>query len=65
MIFHLTLEEEKRIVNWKANLPAMKPVVLEHKYAYEFVFRQTGLGLIKIIKRVDGYELDLTRYEYW
>jgi hypothetical protein len=65
MIFHVSPKEERVIKQWKSTLPLIQHDMFGNRYAYEFLFRPTGLGIIKIVRRIDGLELDLTDYDSW
>ena len=60
--FIITEEEAEKITRWKDALPPPITDVFGEAYCYEYVFYPTGLGVIKRIRRMDGFELDLTDY---
>ena len=63
MEFILTDQQQFKIEEWQSTLP-----VLDKKYCtidggyFEYTFIPIGTGILVSIKRVDGYELDLTDY---
>jgi hypothetical protein len=61
-IFELTVEESEKIQQWKDTLPPPITDLFGEDYCYEYVFYPTGLGIIKRIRRMDGYEFDITDY---
>jgi hypothetical protein len=60
--FTLTEKEMEEIRIWNDSLPKPVEDVFGKEYCYQYIFHPTGLGIIKLIRRLDGYELDLTDY---
>ncbi len=60
--FEFSQEEFEQIEFWKKSLPPPVEDVFGEAYCYEYIFYPTGLGLIKRVRRMDGFELDLTDY---
>lgn len=65
MKFDLTIEEQQKINKWKLLLPHIEDDVFGKEYSYEYIFKPTGLGVVKIIERSDGQKLDITDYDKW
>lgn len=62
MIFEITKEQEEKIREWKKTL-VYSPATIGG--AFEFCFTPTGLGMIIIVKCVNGQTLNLTEDEIW
>jgi hypothetical protein len=60
--FTLTEKEMEEIRIWKDSLPKPVDDVFGKDYCYHYIFHPTGLGIVKLVRRLDGYELDLTDY---
>ena len=65
MKFELTEEELKRVEKWKETLPEIRQDINGIDRMFEYVFYPTGLGTIKLVRRVDGAEIDLSDYGKW
>lgn len=61
-LFELSEAEVLTFHQWKENLPEIEEDVFGKEFCYEFIFYPTGLGMIKRIRRMDGFEIDLTDY---
>lgn len=59
--FHLTKEQLQKCVKWKNSLPKKHFGAIQGEYS--FVFTETTLGEIVKVKRVDGFEIDITDYD--
>jgi len=62
-VFELTDEEEKKFNEWRKSKGEVYAGAAGG--AYEFCFTPTGLGMIVVIKCLDGTELDLTDSDNW
>ncbi len=66
MIFELTTEQVEAYEKWESELPELSPeYVTCDSQGITFCFSPTGLGDLVMVARADGYELDLTEYEYF
>lgn len=67
--FHLTEEELNQLNAWKESLPEVPEEFLDvfgKEYQYIYQFQPTGLGVVKIVRRVyDDAEINLTTYDDW
>lgn len=63
MIFELTEEQVKKYKEWRATLPKADFGAVGG--GTSFIFTPTGIGTIVFAKRDDGYEIDLTEWEYF
>jgi len=65
MKFEITEEEVAKIEEWKETLDEIPEDVNGKDLQFEYVFYPTGLGIIKLVRRVDGAEIDITDYDKW
>ncbi|GAA4801801.1 hypothetical protein [Litoribaculum gwangyangense] len=66
MKFKLNKQELNKFYNWKKQLTELETVdVWGQEFQYEFIFQPTGLGVIKIVRRTDGEEINLTDFSNW
>ena len=65
MKFEITEEEVAKIEKWKETLDEIPEDVNGKDLQFEYVFYPTGLGIIKLVRRVDGAEIDITDYDKW
>ena len=65
MTFVLTKEDLDKINKWKEKLTPIPNDVNGPNFKYEYVFYPTGVGTMKIVRRADGEEYDLTDYSDW
>lgn len=66
MIFDLDDNEIKKINVWKETLTEIPVDVFGEEFQFLYIFRPTGLGLVKIVRReLDGAELNLTDFDNW
>ena len=65
MKFELTEQDIKRVEKWKETLPEIPQDINGKDKVFEYVFYPTGQGTIKLVRRVDGAEIDLTNYDKW
>lgn len=65
MKFELTEIEIKKVEEWKKTLKEIPSDVNGEDLQFEYIFYPTGLGTIKLVRRKDGEEIDLTDYNKW
>jgi hypothetical protein len=63
MIFELSEKDLSKIERWKKSLPPA--VMVTNGGGYDYIFTPTGLGTLFIVKRYDGYELEVWGSEDW
>jgi len=61
--FELTKEQEEKYEDWRKSLPYADFGAVGGGETFHFT--PTGLGTLVKVTRDDGYELDLTEWEYF
>lgn len=63
--FFLTNKQKVQLKEWVKSLPkpGMPFGAIDFGYTYSFIPNSLGLGVV--VKRVDGFEIDLTDYDSW
>jgi len=65
MKFELTDEEVEKVEKWKETLCKIPEDINGKKLQFEYIFYPTGLGTVKIVRRIDGKDIDVTDYDKW
>lgn len=61
--FSLSIEQEKKLEEWKKTLPGYTSATIGGAFTYSFT--PNGLGYSLIVYRADGKQIDLTDYASW
>ena len=61
--FDMTKDQVDKLEEWKRGLPKKRFGAID--YGYTYCITPTGLGNTLIVKRADGFEINLTDYDMW
>lgn len=66
IMFDLTSDQIKKLRKWQNKLPKVNESEFGMQGgAYSYIFTPIGIGTHELVRRNDGYELDLTEYNTW